>query len=316
MRRRSLLLGLALVGAVLMFSGTPAGAAEQTVHIGYQKASAGLILAKESGALEQRLKTLGFALTWHEFASGPPMLEALNVGSIALAMTGDTPPIFAQAAGAHLVYAGYEPAKPDSSAILVLKDSPLSSVSDLKGKKIAFDKGSSAHNLVLTTLEKAGLGIKDITAIYLAPAEAQAAFQTKAVDAWAIWDPFYAQVESTTPVRALTTGRGLVPNYTFYLAADDFARRHPEVLTAVFDELAKNQAWRERAPDEVSALLARWAGIDKKVFDVVMARRPDLTVRPVPAEVIAEQQAIADIFYKNGILPKPIAVSEAAWKGN
>lgn len=317
MKRRDFLrttFGGSLAAGGFLRSGPILAAETATLRVGYQKSSAGLILAKESGGLARRLAAHGFGLTWHEFAAGPPMLEALNVGSVDLAMTGDTPPIFAQAAGARLVYAGYEPAKPDSSAILVKADSPLKRLADLKGRRVAFHKGSSAHNLYLRALEKAGLSPDEVTPVYLAPADGRAAFERGSVDAWAIWDPYYAQTERAAAVRALTTARGLASNHTFYLASQAFAERHPVVLREVFEELDRNQQWRERAPDEVAAVLARYAGLDKAIFDVVLSRRPDFSVKPVPDAVLAEQQAIADLFHHHGILPQAIRVADLAWR--
>lgn len=187
--------------------GSAQAADPQALRIGYQKGSISLVLAKQHRLLEQR-----FAHTqveWIEFPAGPQMLEALNIGSLDIGSTGDIPPIFAQAAGADLLYIGAEPAKPQAEVILVPKDSPISAVGELKGKRIALQKGSSAHNLLLRALAKAGLGIADVQPVYLAPADARAAFERGSVDAWVIWDPFYSAIDLEGKARLLADGQGL-----------------------------------------------------------------------------------------------------------
>ncbi|WP_419789459.1 aliphatic sulfonate ABC transporter substrate-binding protein, partial [Pseudomonas petrae] len=169
-----------------------AGAADSAdpaeLRIGYQKGSIALVLAKEQGLLEKRFPDTH--VQWIEFPAGPQMLEALNIGALDVGSTGDIPPLFAQAAGADLLYIGAEPAKPQAETLLVAADSPLHQVADLEGKKVAFQKGSSSHNLILRALNHAGLKYTDIQPVYLSPADARAAFEQGSVDAWAIWEPF------------------------------------------------------------------------------------------------------------------------------
>jgi aliphatic sulfonates family ABC transporter substrate-binding protein len=168
-----------------------AHAAGLELRIGYQK-NGTLLVMKHLGTLERRLAPQGVSVAWHEFNSGPPMMEALNAGSVDFGATGDMPPLFAQAAGAPVVYAAYQPSPGGSAAILVRQDGPIRVLGDLRGKRVAFVKGSSAHNVVVRVLRAAGLTYGDIHPVYLAPADATAAFRQGAVDAWSIWDPFYA----------------------------------------------------------------------------------------------------------------------------
>jgi sulfonate transport system substrate-binding protein len=127
----------------------------ETVTIGYQKANI-FALLKYRGTLDETLKKEGINVRWVEFPAGPQMLEGLNVGSIDLAATGDAPPAFAQAAKADLIYLGHSPANPKTEAIVVPKDSPIKSVSDLKGKRVGLNKGSDVNYLLVKALEDAG----------------------------------------------------------------------------------------------------------------------------------------------------------------
>ena len=168
-----------------------ARAEDRVVRIGFQKYGT-LVLLKGKGSLEGKLRPLGYRVTWAEFPAGPQLLEALNAGAIGFGSTGEAPPIFAQAAGARLAYVAHEPPAPLGEAILFPKASPLRSVADLKGKKVALNKGSNVHYLLVRALESAGLSYADVTPIFLAPSDARAAFERGSVDAWAIWDPFLA----------------------------------------------------------------------------------------------------------------------------
>ena len=282
------------------------------LRIGYQKSAANLVIVKQSGWLEKRLPQT--RVTWIEFPAGPQLLEALSVGSLEFGMTGDSPPVFAQAAGKDLVYVGAEPPKPDSSAILVLKDSPLRSVAELKGKRVALQKGSSAHYLLVRAIEKAGLQWSDISPVYLIPADARAAFERKSVDAWAIWDPFYAATELAIAPRALVTGRGHSNNNSFYLASRPFATQHAATVAVLFEELTRaDRLVQTRRPDAIK-LVADFSGLDAGVVSLFLQRRPASPVAPLDAATTADQQRVADAFHKLGLIPKPVTVAEIVWQ--
>jgi sulfonate transport system substrate-binding protein len=250
---------------------------------------------------------------WTEFPFGPPLLEAINVGSIDLGTVGEAPPVFAQAAGADLVYVANEPPAPAAEGILVAKDSPLKTVADLKGKKVAFAKGSNVNYFVVKVLEKAGLKFSDIQAVHLAPADARAAFERGSVDAWGIWDPYLAAGETQLGARVLADGKGVVNNYQFYLASRAYAEKHPEIVKIVVEELAKIDEWGKNNPKEVAALLAPQIGLDVATAEIA-ANRYSYGVQPVTAAVLADQQKVADTFYDLKLIPKKVNVEDAAWK--
>ncbi|APW41198.1 sulfonate ABC transporter substrate-binding protein [Rhodoferax saidenbachensis] len=321
--RRSLLQLLAVTAGAWSLSGpitggsawaqsAGSGKAPELLRIGYQKSAANLVILKQQGALEKRFPQT--KVSWIEFPAGPQLLEALAVGALEFGLTGDAPPVFAQAADKDLVYVGAEPPKPDSSAILVLKDSPLRTLADLKGKKVAVQKGSSAHYLVVRALEKANLKWSDITPIYLAPADARAAFERQSVDAWAIWDPFYAATELAIQPRALATGRGLSGNNSFYLASKPFATQHPEAITALFEELTNADRFAQEHRPEAIKLIADFSGLDAGVVSLFLQRRPRSPVGLLGANTIADQQRVADAFHGLGLIPKPVRVSQIVWQ--
>lgn len=303
-----------LAGAAALVAPTPrlrAADAPSKFTIGYQK-NGDLLVVKEQGRLAQRLARDGVTLDWVEFQSGPPLLEALNAGSVDFGATGDTPPIFAQAAGANLVYVGYVPVPGTSSAVVVPKDSPIKTLADLKGKRVAFTKGSSAHNVIVQVLARAGLGYGDITPVYLQPPDAAAAFEQGSVDAWSIWDPFYAIAVMKFGARVLTTAEGIAPSNSFFLANRDYAGRAPKVVAATVDEIDAASQWEKTHQDEQAVLFAKATGVELAV-ETVAAARGNYGVHFLTPAVIAQQQAIADTFFKLGLIPKQIDVSSIVW---
>ena len=312
MSRRNFLSSLLALGL-----GTLAGPsfaqslAGKEVKIGYQKNGV-LYLAKQKGEFEQTLKAKGLSVKWVEFSFGPPLLEALNLGSIDYGTTGDAPPIFAQAAGANLLYVAAQEAAGSGSALLVAKDSPIQKLEDLKGKKVGFSKASSAHNLTIAALEKAGLTYQDITPVYLAPADGAAAFAKGAIDVWTIWDPFYAVAEYQPTTRVLAEAKGIVRQNSFFLANKTYTQANPDIIALVNTELAKTVKWAEQNRDSVSKILSEATGIpldaQKKSTD-----RTDFVVVPINQALVAEQQRIADRFHALGLIPHPIKVDEIIW---
>ena len=289
----------------------PAPAPAQ-LRIGFQKSAVNLVILKQQAALEKRFA--GSKVQWVEFPAGPQLLEALAVGALEFGLTGDSPPVFAQAAGKDLVYVGAEPPKPLSSAILVPRDSALKTLADLKGRRIALQKGSSAHYLLVRAVERGGLQWADITPIYLAPSDARAAFERGAVDAWAIWDPFYAATELDIKPRVLSTGKDLSSNNSFYLASRNFAEQYPQALQALFEELTRADAYVQGSRKESAQLIADFSGLNLATVHLFLSRRPTSPVGPLTPAIVADQQRVADAFLRIGLIPKPVVVADIVWK--
>lgn len=294
---------------ILGFTIFPVQAQENTVRIGFQKYGT-LILVKERGLLEESLRPLGFRVEWIEFPAGPQLLEALNVGAIDIGHTGEAPPIFAQAAGAPLVYVGHEPPAPRGEAILVPANSPIQTVADLRGKTVALNKGSNVHYLLVEALEAAGVSYSEITTAFLPPADARAAFERGSVDAWVIWDPFQAAAEVATGARTLANGEGLVSNHQFYFGTESFVAAHPAIVDAVLAAINEVDAWARDNTDAVADELAPGIGIPAEVLRLALGRQA-YGVTALSPEVVAEQQSIADTFFELGLLPTQITIADA-----
>jgi len=313
-RRKFAVIAVSVFSSLFSIShSAPAQELPREIRIGWQKGSAILVLAKKQQAIETRLKSLGVeSVKWVEFQFGPPLLEALGAGAIDLGSVGDTPPIFAQSGGSDLVYAAATPSA--EHAVLVPKDSPIKSLADLKGKKIAVGKGSSAHNVAIKALALAKLTPKDVELVYLAPADATAAFNGGKVDAWVVWDPFYAIAEQRYGARVVSdTSDKRLASSAYYMASRDFANKYPKVLSTVIDEIRNITIKAGKNREELAAVAADATGIDAHIW-VSTFNRADFTVGPVTDAHIAQQQQLADNFLALGIIPKKINVKDIVWR--
>jgi sulfonate transport system substrate-binding protein len=300
--------GLALP-ALMVGGGGRARAADRVFRVGYQKASVALTLLKAQGLLEQRLTPLGYSVNWSIFTSGPPILEALNAGAVDFAFTGEPPPIFAQAAGVPVVYAAATQPSPRSVAILTEPGTGVKSVADLRGKKVAVAKGSSAHYLLVAAIEHAGLHYSDIQPVYLQPPDGRIALQSGSVDAWSIWDPFLAAAE-VAGATILTDGTGLMPNRAFYLSSREFGTQNAPALAAAVAAVKEIEAWEPAHIQQMAGDISRTTGVPPAILKVWFTRQK-YGVVPVSPAIIADQQHIADTFAALHLIPRPIDVAQA-----
>ncbi len=295
-------------------SGPPAagGTTEPfTVSVGYQRSSWGFLYLKHQGWLEARLAPLGARIKWLEFTAGPPILEGINVGSVDVALVGDAPPVFAQAGHLRFAYAAVEPAKPEAAAIVVRADSPLQTIAELKGKKVAFQKGSSAHHLLLESLRAAGLTWSDIQPVYLAPPDARAAFEHGGVDAWAIWDPQYAAAEVQVDARPLRAPPNRFAYRQFLVVRPEFPALHRAAYEQILAAVSDAEAEIQRQPAAAATALAADAHVDARILARALARGK-FGLQPMNDEVWQEQQELADLFADLHLVAKIPDVRAAA----
>ncbi|MBW4580318.1 MAG: sulfonate ABC transporter substrate-binding protein [Tildeniella nuda ZEHNDER 1965/U140] len=324
LKRRDVLLGLAGLSVPLIASSCANNASNPTanspsaepvattaasgapVRFGYQKST---IILKSKGDIEKRLKAEGVEVEWKEFPAGPPLLEALNAGAIDIGPVGESPPIFAQAAGGDLVYAAAIAPNPKGSGVLVREDSPIKAVADLKGKKVTFAKGSSANYLIVQLLEKAGLKYSDIQPIYLPPADARAAFVQGNADAWVIWDPFYAAGETGIKSRVVADGEGLNKIGGYYITSRKFTTERPKLLKAILEEVRNLESWSAQNRDEVASVLVDALKLDAAAVKKATQRR-QFGLQPVTDDLLTEQQKVADAYYDLKLIPKKISIRD------
>ena len=279
------------------------------VRFGYQKIGAPFLLKSRSESLDQRLSERGLKAEWREFKAGPTLLEAINAREVDIGYVGETPPVFAQAGGVPFVYVATDPPAPKAEAIIVRKDSPIRKVSELRGKRVALNRGSNVHYLLLKALEREKLGVRDVQVTYLAPGDARPAFETGQVDAWVIWDPFLAAAEQSG-ARVLANGEGLVDNHLFYVARREFAEKSPDVVRLALDEYQALSEWEAKNAEEAAKILARSSGVTYEAL-LLSEQRHTYGILPITPEILQKQQAIADAFKALELIPKQIRPADA-----
>lgn len=310
-KRHFLAAAAASFAAPAFHSSARAQESPKEIRIGYQKSGV-LLIAKAQALFEKRFAAIGANVKWVEFTFGPPLLEALNTGNIDYGAVGDTPPIFAQAARANLLYVAAQPGRGDTQAIVVPKDSAIRSLADLKGKKVAIAKASSAHNFTIAALESAGLSFTDIQPQYLPPAEAAAAFTRGAVDAWTIWDPFYALAELNRNARPLPVSKEAAAQNTFFLANKGFTEKHPGIVAAINEELARSAEWARTNLEEAAKLFSQASGVELEAQRRTV-NRTQFNFVPINETIATQQQQTADRFHRLGLIPKPIQIRDIVW---
>jgi sulfonate transport system substrate-binding protein len=306
------ILGAALLAASLAISPAHAEDKPTEIRIGTQKG--GFFPAvRQRHTVEDAFKPLGIEVKWIDFQFGPPLLEAINVGSVDFGFVGDSPPIFAQAGGARIRYVAAVKSDGNTQAIVVPQDSPIKTLADLKGKRIAFGKGSSAHNLLVAALEKAGLSWGDIIPAPLAPADATVAFVKGSVDAWSIWDPYLALAELKDKARVIAFDKDVHKPNAFYIAGSDFVEKYPSLIARLNAVFASEGLWADTHHEEVAKAQADATGVDIEAIRRFVDRS-NYRVVPVDDEVIKSQQIVADRFARLGLIPKPVNVADIVWK--
>ncbi|MDP4026476.1 ABC transporter substrate-binding protein [Methylobacterium sp. NEAU 140] len=299
MRRLLTLVALALLAVA------PA-CAEDVLRVGDQRGNARALM-EAAGVLDG----LPYRLEWSEFSAAAPLLEALNAGAIDAGGVGDAPFTFAAAAGvpvkAFLAFRNRQ----DGLAILVAKNSPVRTVADLKGKRIATNRGSIGHQLVLAALEEAGLPSDSVTLSFLPPADAKIALASEAVDAWSTWEPYTSTAELAGLARVVRDGNGITPGLGFAVASHAALKDKRPLLADYAARLARARAWALRDPAPYAAVWSRLIGLPDAVPLRWFGRAQYRTV-PIDADVIADEQRNIDLYVRAGLIPKARAPHAAA----
>lgn len=281
-----------------------------TVQIGVQGSGGLFGKAREEKWFESEFEKLGVKVEWSEFQSGPPMTEAMASNKLDFAGLGNMPVVAAQAADIpfKVISQGLEGKK--NVAIIVPTDSQITSLADLKGKKVAVAKGSNAYNFLYRGLNEAGLKDTDLEIIQLQPDEAQPAFESGGVDAWATWDPYITLNTLTGKAKVLIDGEQLgVLSPSFYIVREGFADKYPELVTLYLKVFNKAIAWEEENQEEALERYAAERNIPVEVIKGILERSKTINI-PVSDEIVAELQQTADFQYEIQNIRKKIDVSK------
>ncbi|MEB3369214.1 ABC transporter substrate-binding protein [Saccharopolyspora mangrovi] len=276
-----------------------------------QLAGVTLRVGDQKGASQSLLRSAGlddfpYQVQWATFTSGPPLLEALSADAIDIGGTGNTPPLFAAAAGADIKIVAASQGNVASDALVVLPHSPLQSRDQLRGRKIAVAKGSSAHGQILQTLAAVGLTPDDVELVFLQPADALGAFKQGSVDAWAIWDPYFAQIQLESGARVIADGRRGGANGYSFQAASTAALADAKRNSAIADyltRLARANRFADANREKRAQAWSQDTGLPIEVTRKATELGPDLPVRLDDA-VIRSEQELADAFVAAKEIPR------------
>ena len=283
------------------------GSGGVTLRVGDQAGTGAQALLTAAGLLNK----LPFKVSWSDFTSGPPMLQAMSGGALDVGGVGDAPPVFAASGGANIAIVGATATSPDNSALVVPKNSPIHSISQLKGKKIAVAQGSSADYHLLTVLNKSGLSTHDVTLDYLQPAEGLAALSSGQVDAWDIWAPFIEQAVLQHGDRIIANGNGYGSNFSYEVASKSAIadKAKAKEITEYLAAVDQAHRWADSHPAAWGATWAKATGLPSSVMTVAAK---DAAARPVPVDgtITSQEQAVVDTFAKAGLIPSQYSISK------
>jgi aliphatic sulfonates family ABC transporter substrate-binding protein len=280
-----------------------------TLRVGYQKLGL-LMLVKARGALDAALGARGAAIAWREHAGGIQIVDALRRGELDVGVVGDCPAVYAQARDVPVVYVAAEPPARRVAALLVPRGSHARDVRDLRGKRVAVNRAAQAHYLLLSALEEAGVDPGEVEIQFEPPERARRAFESGAIDAWAIWDPWLSSARLDLGARVLRDTSGLFESSVYYLARRELAERHPELVAELCAQLRAAARWVESDPGGVARSVAPLLGLSPLALAASLDRELDIGITPAQ---LAAQQRIADHCLRLQLIPRPVSVAAAQW---
>ncbi|QNG58246.1 MULTISPECIES: aliphatic sulfonate ABC transporter substrate-binding protein [Bacillaceae] len=283
---------------------------EVTVNIGIQQSIWPILIAKQKGWFEEEFEKAGAKVNWVEFQSGPSYFEAIASNRLDFGRVGNIPVLSGQGAGISFTEIATASTGEKGDAILVPKDSSITSPKDLKGKKIAVAKGSSAFGLLYRLLEKENIKPAEVEIIQLQPDEAQAAYETKSVDAWAIWEPYQSIQVVNNEAKIISNGEAIGTfSPGFQIVRTQFAEEHPELVELYLKVTEKATRWQNENKDEAIAIYSELKKTDKEVIRKVLENSVPVNT-PIEKKIVNEQQNTANLLLDLGGLKKELDVTE------
>jgi sulfonate transport system substrate-binding protein len=278
-----------------------------TLNVGDQKGTGAEAVLSAAGLLN----SLPFKVNWSDFTSGPPMLQAMASGSVDIGGVGDAPPVFAASGGEAVEIVGARQTNGDQDALLVPKGSPITSISQLKGKKIAYAAGSSGNYNLLTVLNKASLTTKDVNLVNLQPADALAAFTSGSVEAWDVWPPYVQQVVAQNGAKVIATGSAYGNPYSFEVASKSAVAdpKKAAAIKAYLTILNKGYVWTATHPAQWAAAWAKATGLPLSVMQTA-AKIDGTTPVAITDDTTTAENKLVEQFFAAGLIPSKVDMKD------
>lgn len=300
MDRRTVLAVLA-VSATFLGVAAPVVANDppKEVRLDYAYYSPPSLVIRKFGWMEEAFKPGGTSVRWVLSQGSNRALEFLNANSVDFGSTAGLAAVLAKANG-NPIKAVYVYSRPEWTALVVPKDSPIKSIADLKGKKIAATKGTDPYLFLLRTLGEGKLSKSDITHVHLQHADGRAALERGQVDAWAGLDPHMAAAQIDGGARLLY--RNVEYNtYGLLNVREAFLAQHPQATGRVLEVYERARKWIIANPDETARIVAEEAKINTEVARLQLKRNDFTGSAPGPAH-IAALKAAAPLLLEEGLV--------------
>ncbi|MDN6446608.1 MAG: aliphatic sulfonate ABC transporter substrate-binding protein [Lacticaseibacillus paracasei] len=303
--------------AVYGYTQTTTAASDlETVTIGYQKADP-VDIARQHGELIKKMKAKGYQVVFKEFSDGAALMTALKSGAIDYARVGDTPPVTAKAAGTDIALIAAGATKEYGSGILVGKNSQITNLKQLKGKTIAYQKGTAAQYLIIQALKKAGLSTNDVKLVNMDQSSASVAFAKGSVDAWVTWDPDTATAQVNQGAKLLTTGTGLAKNRDFLISTQNYAKTHTALSKLLTAYINDDMTWANNHHTQLIAMLSKTLKLSDAVIQKMVERRTyAMALVKADSSIVDEENQIANTFYQEGVVTEKVDMKTTLVSGS
>ncbi len=303
--------------AVYGYTQTTTAASDlETVTIGYQKADP-VDIARQHGELIKKMKAKGYQVVFKEFSDGAALMTALKSGAIDYARVGDTPPVTAKAAGTDIALIADGATKEYGSGILVGKNSQITNLKQLKGKTIAYQKGTAAQYLIIQALKKAGLSTNDVKLVNMDQSSASVAFAKGSVDAWVTWDPYTATAQVNQGAKLLTNGTGLAKNRDFLISTQNYAKTHTALSKLMTTYINDDMTWANNHHTQLIAMLSKTLKLSDAVIQKMVERRTyAMALVKADSSIVDEENQIANTFYQEGVVTEKVDMKTTLVSGS
>lgn len=314
-----LVIGLIMWLSVVVYAYTQTTTAAsdlETVTIGYQKADP-VDIARQHGELIKKMKAKGYQVVFKEFSDGAALMTALKSGAIDYARVGDTPPVTAKAAGTDIALIAAGATKEYGSGILVGKNSQITNLKQLKGKTIAYQKGTAAQYLIIQALKKAGLSTNDVKLVNMDQSSASVAFAKGSVDAWVTWDPYTATAQVNQGAKLLTNGTGLAKNRDFLISTQNYAKTHIALSKLLTTYINDDMTWANNHHTQLIAMLSKTLKLSDAVIQKMVERRTyAMALVKADSSIVDEENQIANTFYQEGVVTEKVDMKTTLVSGS
>ncbi|WP_379822234.1 aliphatic sulfonate ABC transporter substrate-binding protein [Lacticaseibacillus paracasei] len=303
--------------AVYGYTQTTTAASDlETITIGYQKADP-VDIARQHGELIKKMKAKGYQVVFKEFSDGAALMTALKSGAIDYARVGDTPPVTAKAAGTDIALIAAGATKKYGSGILVGKNSQITNLKQLKGKTIAYQKGTAAQYLIIQALKKAGLSTNDVKLVNMDQSSASVAFAKGSVDAWVTWDPYTATAQVNQGAKLLTNGTGLAKNRDFLISTQNYAKTHTALSKLLTTYINDDMTWANNHHTQLIAMLSKTLKLSDAVIQKMVERRTyAMALVKADSSIVDEENQIANTFYQEGVVTEKVDMKTTLVSGS